>query len=122
VLLLLVVVKDSNMGFCVSELIVYEYERAAPRVLPSASCSESAGIAMVMVSPAVNFFDPVSDMVITCREIEVVTVSVVAALLDVRRGFEVPPGLYEIISSKYNVTVESVIIPEAPLAGTMEPE
>jgi hypothetical protein len=60
-------------------------------------------------------------MVMTCREIEVTVVKVAEVLEESRkRGSTVPPDLYDIASSKYNVTVEPLRTPVAEVAGTME--
>merc|ERR1719428_588998 len=120
-LLLLVVVKLSKVGFAASASTVNEYVRSAARVLPTVSFKEYAGILMWMISPAGYFCVPVSDMVMTCRVIDVAIVSVMELLEEsTRRGFKAPPLLYEIDSSKYRVIVDSLRTPVAPLAGTME--
>ena len=120
-LLLLVVVKLSKVGFAASASTVNEYVRSAARVLPTVSFKEYAGILMWMISPAGYFCVPVSDMVMTCRVIDVAIVSVMELLEEsTRRGFKAPPLLYEIDSSKYRVIVDSLRTPVAPLAGAME--
>jgi hypothetical protein len=120
-LLLLVVVKLSKVGFVASGSAVKLYEaRSAARVLPAASQREPAGILIRMLCPAGYFCVPVSDMVMTCREIEVTIENVIEALVVSTSVGAVVPALYSISSSKYNVTVASVRIPVAPLPGTMD--
>jgi hypothetical protein len=70
-----------------------------------------------MTSPA-GYAPDASDIVMTCRAIEVVIESVIE-VLEESTSLGVPV-LYEMTSSKYNVTVDSLRTPVAPFPGTIE--